>query len=296
MLDLSKLEKVRELPGGRVIARCPACAEADRDHKGDHLTIWPDDRYACAANQGDHEHYRRIHALAGVAVEPGFIVPRQAAKSSRTQPEPAAPLPRLSPRQIAVMIAAIENLARKNPEAWKRCAALAEARGWKPETVCNAALDLCTGWMRFGPDVRRPDPLCPDEAWCFMYRAGVKVRFHHPDGSKTFRWLKSEGLNHQSLWRFECIGRETETVWITEGEPDAIRLMDLGIGENCGNAENVCALPSASYSLHADELDALRGKQVIFCPDNDEAGRKAATRLAQSLSTIGVKLQLRPVS
>lgn len=296
MIDLTKLEKVRELPGGRIIARCPACAEVDRDHNGQHLTVWPDDHYACAANQGDHEHLRRINALVGIATGERarpIWTPRPTPVIARSTEKP---LPRLSPRQNFVMIKAIENLARNDSEAVRRCASIADSRGWKPETVRLTALDQCAGWMRFSTKIRKPDPMCPDEAWCFIYRAGVKVRFHLPDGSKTFRWLKAEGLNHQCLWRFECIGQKTETVWTTEGEPDAIRLMDMGIGETCGNKEAVCALPSASYSLRQDELAALRGKQVIFCPDNDGAGEKAAARLSQSLATVGVKLQIRPVS
>ena len=295
MIDLTKLEKVRELPGGRIIAQCPACAEVDRDKNGEHLTVWPDDHYACAANQGDREHLRRIHALVGISrSERPLLIGRPTPAGAVLRPT-EAPLPVLSNRQTALMIAAIENLARANPEAAKRCASIADSRGWKPETVRLTALDQCAGWMRFNTKIRKPDPRCPDEAWCFIYRVGVKVRFHLPDGKKALRWLKSEGLSQPSLWRFECIGRETETVWITEGEPDAIRLMDLGIGENCGNKEAVCALPSASYSLRQDELAALRGKQVIFCPDNNDAGQKAAARLSQSLATVGVKLQIRPV-
>ena len=44
-LDTAKLEKVRELAGGIVQARCPACAEGGGDRKGEHLRIYPDGRY-----------------------------------------------------------------------------------------------------------------------------------------------------------------------------------------------------------------------------------------------------------
>ncbi len=65
-LDVAKLEKVRELAGGIVQARCPACAEGGGDRKGEHLRIYPDGRYGCCVHPKDGEHRKRIFALAGV--------------------------------------------------------------------------------------------------------------------------------------------------------------------------------------------------------------------------------------
>jgi len=189
----------------------------------------------------------------------------------------------------------IHALAKTLAESPLRCHQLAESRKWQDSTVRNAALDLSLGWARFGNGLAKPDAGCPDEALCFLYSAGVKVRFPAKDGGKTFRWLKGEGLNVQSLWRLDAITHETETVWITEGEPDALRLMDMGIGEDRATREAVCALPSASYRLRSEELDRLRGRQVIFCPDNDPAGQQAAERLAQSLQPISINLSIRPI-
>ena len=64
-LDAAKLEKVRELAGGIVQARCPACAEGGGDRKGEHLRIYPDGRYGCCVHPKDGEHRKRIFALAG---------------------------------------------------------------------------------------------------------------------------------------------------------------------------------------------------------------------------------------
>ena len=65
-LDLSRLDNVRKRIG-KTIARCPACAEVNRDEKGDHLAIWPNGSFSCVANPGaaGHEHRKRILALAG---------------------------------------------------------------------------------------------------------------------------------------------------------------------------------------------------------------------------------------
>jgi hypothetical protein len=64
-LDVAKLEKVRELAGGIVQARCPACAEGGNDRTGEHLRIYPDGRFGCCVHPKDSEHRKRIWALAG---------------------------------------------------------------------------------------------------------------------------------------------------------------------------------------------------------------------------------------
>jgi hypothetical protein len=64
-LDVAKLEKVRELAGGIVQARCPACAEGGNDRTGEHLRIYPDGRFGCCVHPKDGEHRKRIWALAG---------------------------------------------------------------------------------------------------------------------------------------------------------------------------------------------------------------------------------------
>lgn len=64
-LNINQLEKVRNLAGGRVEARCPACAESGNDRKGEHLLIKPDGRFGCCAYPKDREHRKRIFALVG---------------------------------------------------------------------------------------------------------------------------------------------------------------------------------------------------------------------------------------
>ena len=64
-LDVAKLEKVRELAGGIVQARCPACAEGGNDRTGEHLRIYPDGQFGCCVHPKDGEHRKRIWALAG---------------------------------------------------------------------------------------------------------------------------------------------------------------------------------------------------------------------------------------
>ena len=67
MLDLNKLEKVRRC-GRKHVARCPACAEAGGDQKGEHLFIREDGRYGCVQFPGPDgkQHRKRIFELAGI--------------------------------------------------------------------------------------------------------------------------------------------------------------------------------------------------------------------------------------
>jgi len=65
MLDPTRLEKLRPR-GPKSQARCPACAEDNHDRTGNHLVLFPDGKFACAAHPGDSEHRKRIFALAGL--------------------------------------------------------------------------------------------------------------------------------------------------------------------------------------------------------------------------------------
>src|ERR1035437_10258404 len=80
-LDGGKLEKVRELAGGVIQARCPACAEGGGDRQGEHLRVYPDWRYGCCVHPKDGEHRKRIFALAGDK-KPGTFTLRVKAPSA----------------------------------------------------------------------------------------------------------------------------------------------------------------------------------------------------------------------
>jgi hypothetical protein len=88
-LDVAKLEKARELAGGIVQARCPACAEGGGDRKGEHLRVYPDGRYGCCVHPKDGEHRKRIFALAGVRGKLPF--PSSGTFTLRIKTPPALP-------------------------------------------------------------------------------------------------------------------------------------------------------------------------------------------------------------
>jgi hypothetical protein len=63
-LDLARLPKKKDR-GGKIVAQCPACAELGRDSAGEHLAVFADGRFACAAHAGDHAHRQRIFEMIG---------------------------------------------------------------------------------------------------------------------------------------------------------------------------------------------------------------------------------------
>jgi hypothetical protein len=76
-IDMTKLEEaVRQ--GSNTIARCPACAEAGGDRKGEHLFINEDGQFGCVLFPGEagHAHRQRIFELVGAKERPrrGFEV------------------------------------------------------------------------------------------------------------------------------------------------------------------------------------------------------------------------------
>lgn len=75
-LNTDKLTNVNQRPDGSLTARCPACAETGNDNKGEHLIIFPDGRFGCAAHPGDHEHRKKIFKAVGSRtgrIDPGTV-------------------------------------------------------------------------------------------------------------------------------------------------------------------------------------------------------------------------------
>jgi len=75
-LDLSKLQNIQERPDGKIIARCPACAENGGDATGNHLIVFPDGKYGCVATPNDKGHNKMIYSLCGARTVGGEYVPK----------------------------------------------------------------------------------------------------------------------------------------------------------------------------------------------------------------------------
>ena len=149
--------------------------------------------------------------------------------------------------------------------------AIASARGWQYRTLRALAHEGSLGIHEGLP--------------VMIYPTGAKKRFKPLDPSAAqshrgpkFAWLF--GKPH-SLWRGDRIGKATERVHITEGETDAITLIDAGCDD--GLREIVMAVPGAS--CWRDEwAPAFRGLRVTLWPDPDEAGARLTERMVATLS------------
>lgn len=101
---------------------------------------------------------------------------------------------------------------------------------------------------------------------------------------KTFRQRRPDG-NGGWLWDMEGVTRvlyhlpeilKNDTIWIVEGEKDADNLREVGFIATCNVGGASKWLPAYS--------EALKGKHVIICPDNDDAGEKHGKLVMESLA------------
>jgi len=146
---------------------------------------------------------------------------------------------------------------RETPEL---CERVARARGWKTETIGNLALEPSLGWH--------------EGKLAFIYETGVKLRWRQR-GERIVRWA----FGKPWLWRGSLIDI-AQTIVLTEGETDAISLVDAGL-EFSGRMLAV-ALPSSS-TFDEKWAKLFAGKELILAFDADRAGREATLRVSRFL-------------
>jgi 5S rRNA maturation endonuclease (ribonuclease M5) len=141
-------------------------------------------------------------------------------------------------------------------------------RQWKTETIRTLALDGYLG---------RDD----DGHVCFNSAAGCKSRWRQ-DGERRFKFL----FGRSWLWRGELIP-QAQTVYLCEGETDAITLIDCGMEEDGSTV--VVGLQGATLNIEPWSF-LFAGKDVIISTDYDEAGRKAAAKIETALCDVALSI------
>jgi hypothetical protein len=136
------------------------------------------------------------------------------------------------------------------------CGRVAKLRGWQEQTIIDLAHECYLGW---------------ESNLAFIYDTGVKIR-SELGGQRRFWWL----FGKPWLWRGAYLPM-AETVYLCEGETDAISLLDTGVEE--GGKTRVVAVPSAS-TFDATWAPLFVGKTVILVFDNDSAGISALQKVA----------------
>ncbi len=113
------------------------------------------------------------------------------------------------------------------------------------------------------------------EAHSELSAAGCKSRWRD-NAERRFKFLFGKSW----LWRGELIP-QAETIYLCEGETDAITLIDCGM-EDDGQTV-VVGIQGATLNIEPWAF-LFTGKEVIISTDYDEAGRKATTRIETVLS------------
>jgi hypothetical protein len=255
--------------GGSLVGKCPMHGEIN----GAAFVVFDDGRWRCFGKCGksgdviDLEQALGGGTLAEAAERLGAQhkqTQQQEPKVLKQEPTPAMTkdnpfgLPyRMADRERRLCVEAAERLLASE----SAIKSIADQRKWKAETIRNLARDPALG-------------VTADRKLAFLYESGMKVRSREK-GERQIRWA----FGKPWLWRFGYIN-QADTVFVCEGETDAITLIDSGLEED--GKTLVVALPSASFRIDR-WVSLFAGKKVIVASDSEEAGLKAAEHLVVAL-------------
>jgi hypothetical protein len=117
----------------------------------------------------------------------------------------------------------------------------------------------------------------------FHYSHGIKARGKSPDGSRYFRWIV--GSARGDCWRQSLLIPSHQTVYITEGESDAITMISRGY--DIPGEQLVVALPGGFSRLNPGPF---KGRKIVIIADTDDAGINCADRLKLLLNPVAQKV------
>ena len=213
--------------------------------------------YAQAKRCEFREALRACAEWLGVTVTPGTKPTAAASTDAITQsgrfPEDSDLMSNAECRQAVHMVSVLrDDLAL--------CQRIANARGWRVDTIQRLTHEPSLGWH--------------DGKLAFVYETGVKVRWREK-GERVIRWA----FGRPWIWRAPQL-LISDTVYLCEGETDAISLIDAGLEDQ--HATGVVAIPSAS-GFDARWVQSFRSKEVILVLDADKAGTEATAKISSLL-------------
>jgi hypothetical protein len=118
-------------------------------------------------------------------------------------------------------------------------------------------------------------------------------RQRRPDGNGGWIWKKGSRSVPYRLPELIESSPDTE-VWVTEGEKDVHRLVDLGLVATCnaGGAAKGNGKAKAKSKWHPDFNEFFTGRKVTVIPDNDDVGRDHAHSVAANLASTAARVRV----
>lgn len=277
-LNLNLLQNPR-LQGGKLIARCPACAEAGDDRRCEHLVVFDAGTgpYRCIVDPdgAGSEHSKRIHKLVGLDDDIGayFQAKRDnAAKSQRPADAMDRPLPRVPPMRRLTL---------------GEVADLALQRGW----AYFVGFELLSrrGLLHYG-DVHDNGRAFP--SWIIADSSCRNIQARRLDGKP---WDGIGGAKAKSLFGSQAswpIGAadigDRPIVALTEGGPDFCCALLIAWFEGVPvDTVAPVTMTGAGNSIHTDAIPLFRGKRVRIIEHRDAAGIEAGKRWSEQLWRAG---------
>jgi hypothetical protein len=294
-LDVSKLHKAT-WTGGKLIAQCPACAEAGADKKGDHLFVRNQDgsgEYGCVMHPGPegHAHRRRIFELAGEEEAPKAPVFHGRLRFASSIASSKAPAPAAIAKPVLPPPPPIKFPQDMRPPLADELCALADQRGIPSEAglmEAAAAGHLFIGTLQDMPEggenERHDVP-----AWIVTDSSRLVAQARRFDG-RPWRFMSSKAWTlgkSQAAWPVGAadIG-EKPVVFIAEGGPDFLCAWHLIVSS--GLQANVAPVGMmGTPPIHEAALPLFKGKHVLIYADNDPQGQKASEKWAAQLYKAG---------
>lgn len=110
--------------------------------------------------------------------------------------------------------------------------------------------------------------------YCAVRYAPKDFAFKRSDGNGG--WIYNLDGVRRVLFRLPELLKSTGIVYIVEGEKDVLTLVDWGLTAttNSGGAK----------TWRREFSDSLKGRDIVILPDNDEAGKEHADKVAQAIS------------
>jgi hypothetical protein len=258
--DLDRLEKPR-LHGGKLIARCPACAEMGADKSCEHLFIADEGRgaFGCIVNSGPagDAHRRRIFELVGASASISPVPPRPTGRP-------------MMPQDLAEPT--VDEL-----DALARLRHLPDARGLLAAVTAG---HLFTATFK---SVR---------VWIVMDSTRRNAQARRMDGEP---WRELDGAKAWTLrgsaasWPVGCVDiGDRPRVLVAEGAPDFLCLWHLIATTGATDCAPVAML-GAGQTIHPDAARFFRGRDVTIYPHADVAGQRGRDVWARQFYAAGAK-------